>query len=535
MTPGPSGPGVGPTATVLLRSVLAQSAVPAEVDTVRATGYSAAGSPLYGPEARDLSASVEWDGVPVAVTEFVLEYLADGRVVGLVQVDVRLSEGQTTTIENPTILLVSAALRSLTISPETVTIANGTSSSFQVVGQFADGTTQNLTSAATWTSTRPSVSTVDGGVARALAPGLTTIRASFGGQQAQANLTVSSAVVVGLRIAPGSPAIARGTSTTLAVSGVFSDGSTQPLSEGVSWTSSAATVASVEGGLVRGLAAGQATITASFSGQSVSAVVTVTDATLTDLEIQGGASTLALGTATEFRAVGTFSDMSTQDVSSQAVWNSTFPSVASVDRGRVQAVGEGSTSIQASFGGQSDEVSLQVEEAEITGLTVSAVGGASTVEVNGTVTLQAMATYTAGPPQDVTAMAIWNSSDDATVTVALAQTSWGRPRENGPLGSRRFRRYGGLGRAAIGRLEVPWLHVPRWGLGVRKSIPVGCEAFARQPGCRFNISPPEVSLCFPSTCFATAVWAFCSYSCSLRGAEGEAVAAMCPAPWAMLL
>jgi uncharacterized protein YjdB len=59
-----------------------------------------------------------------------------------------------------------------------------------VYGNYSNGTTQNLTAAATWTSSNPKVATVSGGLVKPLCKGTTTIYAAYGGVPA-ASLVVT--------------------------------------------------------------------------------------------------------------------------------------------------------------------------------------------------------------------------------------------------------------------------------------------------------------------------------------------------------
>jgi len=103
-----------------------------------------------------------------------------------------------------------------------------------------------------------------------------------GGGPGVGQVTLSS-----VAISPLNPTQIEGTTSSLALTGTYSDGSTRDLSGGASWTSNTASVATVTGGVVSALAAGSATITATYGGMSASTVVTVKSATLTYLHAFG--------------------------------------------------------------------------------------------------------------------------------------------------------------------------------------------------------------------------------------------------------
>jgi hypothetical protein len=87
-------------------------------------------------------------------------------------------------------LTVAAAptLSSIAITPASATIGVGQSQTFSALGTFSDGSTQDLSSTATWTTTAGA--TLNGDTATGTAVGTTTITATVGSISAAATLTV---------------------------------------------------------------------------------------------------------------------------------------------------------------------------------------------------------------------------------------------------------------------------------------------------------------------------------------------------------
>ncbi|MGI5041570.1 hypothetical protein FKO01_19805 [Mesorhizobium sp. B2-3-3] len=79
-----------------------------------------------------------------------------------------------------------------------------------------------------------------------------------------------------LEVTPASATVAEDAITELTAIANFSDESTTIVSSGATWTTSDPAVATVAAGFVKGIAAGTATITATYNGQSDTATVTVT-------------------------------------------------------------------------------------------------------------------------------------------------------------------------------------------------------------------------------------------------------------------
>ena len=84
--------------------------------------------------------------------------------------------------------MVSKTLQSISISPSNATLSIGAKLQYTATGHYSDGSTQNLTTSATWSSTNTGVATVSNtagsqGVATGVATGSTTITATAQGHQ----------------------------------------------------------------------------------------------------------------------------------------------------------------------------------------------------------------------------------------------------------------------------------------------------------------------------------------------------------------
>jgi len=78
-------------------------------------------------------------------------------------------------------IYAAGSLVSIAVTPTNATLLTGTSQPFTATGTYSDGSTANITSQASWTSSLPSVATIAiGGVVTAVSAGTTTISASLG-------------------------------------------------------------------------------------------------------------------------------------------------------------------------------------------------------------------------------------------------------------------------------------------------------------------------------------------------------------------
>ena len=89
------------------------------------------------------------------------------------------------------ITVTVATLTGFTITPPTMSVAKGSSTTFTATGTFTDATTGNVSGSVSWASSDPAVATIDAsGIATGVSAGSCTITVSSGGISNVATLTV---------------------------------------------------------------------------------------------------------------------------------------------------------------------------------------------------------------------------------------------------------------------------------------------------------------------------------------------------------
>jgi uncharacterized protein YjdB len=284
--------------------------------------------------------------------------------------------------------ITSATLAALDVTPAIPDIPAGLLQQFFATGTFSDGTTKDMTSEVTWNSTDAGVATVSNatgsnGLATTLVQGTATITATFGMISGSTLLTVIPATIVTIEVDPFDLSIPRGSSQQFTAAGILSDDTVIDVTAEVTWSSSAADVATVSNGtgsngIATAIAPGTATITASYQGVAGSATLTVTSATLTSIAITPVTSSIALGTSQQYNAIGTYSDNSTRDISDSVTWSSTSLSVAVISNaggdtnGLATSNAVGSTTVHATAGSiVSNSATLTVTSATLQSIVVT--------------------------------------------------------------------------------------------------------------------------------------------------------------------
>ena len=165
---------------------------------------------------------------------------------------------------------------SVAVSPAAATIA--AAGSVNLTATLEDASGDPLSGrVVTWSSDNAAAATVNGsGLVSGVGLGSATITATCDGKAGASEITVSNVPVASVTVSPASATIQEGGTTQLAATPKDAGGT--PLSgRVVTWSSDNTAAATVNGsGLVRGVAVGAATITATCEGKSGASVITVT-------------------------------------------------------------------------------------------------------------------------------------------------------------------------------------------------------------------------------------------------------------------
>ena len=177
----------------------------------------------------------------------------------------------------------------------------------------------------------------------------------------------------------------------------------------VTWSSSDASIATVDGGTVTGIKAGTATITAKAGDKTATCTVTVKTVPVEGIALDRSEATIEVdGTVT---LVATVSPENATDKT--VTWSSSDESVATVADGVVTGVKVGTATITAKAGDKTATCVVTVKDAVIAVTKVTLDKTEASVEVNGMITL----TATVSPANATDKTVTWSSSDKNIATV----------------------------------------------------------------------------------------------------------------------
>lgn len=403
------------TLTVTPPAVLSIAVSPANASIAKGSTQQFIATATYSDSSTgDVTSSCGWSSSSATIATVSASGAATG--IGIGSTSITATLGATS---GSTLLDVSAPiLQSIAITPPNASFALGTTQPLHATGTYSDGSTLDLTTTAVWNAADSSVATVDSsGIATSHAVGVTNISAAVGSVSGSTSASVTPAALHSLAITPALPTVAVGLTQQFTATGTFTDGTVQDLTLTVQWTSDNVSSATVTpAGLATAVNIGTANVSATSGSVSSSAVMTVSPAVLESLSISPTNSSVPSGTTQQFTAMGTFSDGTTQDLTSTTAWTSDSDLVKLSATGLATTSGSGSATITATSAGVSGSTSLTITAAELVSIAIAPQD--TSVPLGMTQQFTATGTYTDGTVGDITATGHWSSSDASKATVS---------------------------------------------------------------------------------------------------------------------
>ncbi|GIP50338.1 hypothetical protein J53TS2_39290 [Paenibacillus sp. J53TS2] len=258
----------------------------------------------------------------------------------------------------------------LRVNPESLTLQAGESQALAVTYKAIDGTESDVTETAEYRVADPLIATVTNGNVTGVAEGTTTIEVVYGGFSRTVTVTVipeGGEEQAELLVSPGTLTLQVGESQALAVTYKAVDGTESDVTAAAAYRVAEPTIAEVNAGNVTGLVAGTTTIEVEHEGLTKFVSVTVTsneEPGEPSLTVMPASLSLKAGTSGQLTV--TYKDVEgTESTVTDAVYESKNPQIATVSStGLVTAVKAGSTSIEVTYQGLAEHVTVTVTAAD---------------------------------------------------------------------------------------------------------------------------------------------------------------------------
>ncbi|WP_318470890.1 Ig-like domain-containing protein, partial [Photobacterium leiognathi] len=374
-----------------------------------------------------LTNKVTWHSSAVDIAQIDDKGILTGVAIGTVEVKASY-EGIESSIINVRItdaILSSIAISVKSLSPD-ASIYSGGQLSLAAEGIYSDGSTSPLTNKVTWHSSAVDIAQIDDkGILTGVAIGTVDVKASYEGIESNIiNVRITDAILTSMNISVKSlssdASIYSGGQLSLAAEGIYSDGSTSPLTNKVSWHSSAVDIAQIDDkGILTGVAIGTVDVKASYEGIESNIInVRITDAILTSMNISvkslSSDASIYSGGQLSFAAEGTYSDGSTSLLTNKVMWYSSAVDIAQIDdKGILTGITIGNVDVKASYEGiESNIINVSITDAILTSMNISvkSLSPDASIYSGGQLSLAAEGTYSDGSTSLLTNKVMWHSS-----------------------------------------------------------------------------------------------------------------------------
>ncbi|WP_413586122.1 PA14 domain-containing protein [Bdellovibrio sp. HCB274] len=326
----------------------------------------------------------------------------------------------------------SVTLTSLQISPSQITMLAATQKNLKVIGTYNDGSTQDLTQTAVWSSSDNSKLSVDTtsnkGLVNAISGGTANVMAEVGSVTTTRAITVSSSSVSSISLSPALLNGSLGVGQNIRAMAVLSDGSLTDVTGSAAWALSDASIASFTSGLVQFLSAGSTNISASLGAGSATGLIKVSAKKLNSLSLSDSAVSLPVGGQKKITVTANYDDNSTEVVNELVQWVVADTQVATLkdsdrQRGTLITQGVGTTSVQVLWQGKTASFTVTATSATVSSIRLSPAGLLIPKALN--IPLKAYATYSDGLEYEVTDTATFGLSNASIGQISTAPESKG--------------------------------------------------------------------------------------------------------------
>lgn len=285
-----------------------------------------------------------------------------------------------------------------------------------------DGTKIDISHLADWSTSDPNISTINQtGSLTTLSTGFHQIKATYQSFSAQTDLNVGEAVLSSLNINPTNLQIAKNTQTALNVMAVMSDGTTQDVSNQVTWrTSDSSIISLTDNNSVFGNAIGSADLTATLDNVTSSTPIEVIAGTLTGLQIRYIDAPIIIGDTASLQAVGIYAEGYTQDLTQDVTWNIPQNNILSVDSNSLiaQATASGQTTVSISFGSIKTEKTLTISKKIALLERLEIKNGNQDFSVGEKRSFQAIGIYSDNTTKDLTQRVVWSTENPSILKIS---------------------------------------------------------------------------------------------------------------------
>lgn len=252
-------------------------------------------------------------------------------------------------------ITVDVTIKKLVVDQTKLALKPGNEGKLQLTATFADTTTEDVTSQAVWTSSNKDI-LVDKGIVNSAKYTKGNITAEFGGKRVTIAVDFS---IMSIKIDNTKLALKPGDQVTLQVTAIYADGTTENIASKMVWSVTGdKDKVTVDAGKITVVAFGKAAIKGGYEGKTITVSL---DASIKNLEVDKKQLALSKGNQDTVVVTATCADGTKKDVTDLVTWQSTKATIASVDKGAIQALLVGNTTIKGQLSGKAIMIPVVVQ------------------------------------------------------------------------------------------------------------------------------------------------------------------------------
>ncbi|MCG9702278.1 Ig-like domain-containing protein [Vibrio natriegens] len=416
----------------------------------RRQGFVAIGTFDDGSQ-EDVTTDVTWNSATSTVASINPSGVAKGLSVGHTDISASITtiDGRPLNSNVIDLEVTNAELVNFWLTPANQSLPLGATGSIAATGLYTDGSTASLSDLVSWSTTPTGIASIDTSLVGATHPaaevhadseGETQISAIFDGMSslntAKVTITEKAVTQVQLSIQAGSAAkikMAVGQRKKLQAIAVYSDTSTLDVTEDpdTAWESGDDTIAAFTDPTgfpyrIEGMDEGETTAKATYDGVDSNIMpVIVSPAIVKSIQVTPPSLSMPKGERYDHLvAIATMTDGTSSDITTDASWDSTNTSIATVSAGEVYGANVGNAVVTASYlnpgtsnAKVSNEVSVDVTNAIVKEVHITTTPDPVTLPEGASQQLEAEAVYSDTHTEDITSTAAWTTATPSIASI----------------------------------------------------------------------------------------------------------------------
>jgi len=314
-----------------------------------------------------------------------------------------------------TLVPFSANVTSLELNYTSLVLPSAGSATIIVSALYDNGMSVDVSSLSTFVIDDISIASLTDSDVIAVANGTTNLTVSYGGIDKVLSISITTAIITSIQVTPIVASKAKDETQQFYATATLDDNSTLDISNSVTWSSSDSTVLEIGStGIANLKTAGVVAVTATFGGTSNTVNFTVLDKSLSSLAVNLSASDIGVGVTANATVIATYSDSTTEDVTSSVNFSTSNSSVAIISnntnsKGYITSFATGSADITATLNSVSNSATINITAASLVSIEVTTNNTLLAAGINTYFTAEG--TYDDATEVDITNSVTWSVSN----------------------------------------------------------------------------------------------------------------------------